>query len=155
MNDTEMSRYITENFKGVDVVVASGDSFFFYNPDPDIPPDHIFPWATLVTSDHNDPFSNLNRPSVYRLNMGVSKATVQSLFGELKPASKDERADQPVYSGFDYTALDQLMPHPVYGKMHWVSILNPADTTLETLVRPLLDEAYATAVTKFNKQHKA
>src|SRR4051794_21778264 len=70
MNDVEMSRYIIETFKGVDVVEASGDSFFFYNPDSSVPPDHKFPFVTLVNSDVNDTFSDLNRPSVFRLNIG-------------------------------------------------------------------------------------
>ena len=122
MNDAEISRYITDNFQGVDVVVASGDSFFFYNPDSHIPADHKFPWATLVTSDINDPFSNLNRPSVYRLNIGVSKATFQSLFGSAKLAANDESAEQSegAFSAYDFTALDEVMPHPVYEKMYWV-----------------------------------
>lgn len=156
MNDAEISRYITDNFQGVDVVVASGDSFFFYNPDSHIPPDHKFPWATLVTSDINDPFSNLNRPSVYRLNIGVSKATFQSLFGASKQAADDDNAghSEGAFSGYDFTALDEVMPHPVYGKMYWVCVLNPSDETLKQKVQPLLTEAYGTAVSKY-KQREA
>ena len=60
MNEAEISRYITETFEGVDVVVDAGNSFFFYNPDRTVPPDHRFPFVTLVTSDLYDQFSNLN-----------------------------------------------------------------------------------------------
>jgi hypothetical protein len=48
----------------VDVVVASDNSFFFYNPESNLPPDHRFPFVTIVTSDIYDKFSNLNRPPV-------------------------------------------------------------------------------------------
>src|SRR5690348_3049298 len=71
MNESEISQYITETFESVDVVVASGDSFFFYNPDRSVAPDHRFMFATIVTSDINDQFSDLNRPSVFRLNIGI------------------------------------------------------------------------------------
>ena len=153
MNELEVSRYLPEAFAGVDVVVEAGNHFFFYNPDPNVPPDHMFPWATLMVNDVNDPFSNLDRPSIYRLNIGVSKATFQSLFGtDQRPGSMKNTAEgEPVFSGYDYTALDQVMPHPVYGKMHWVCVLNPSDKTFETLVHPLLDEAYALARDKYSK----
>src|SRR5258708_6102027 len=144
-----MSQYITNTFEGVDVVVGSDNSFFFYNPDSSVPPDHKFPFVTLMTNDINDEFSNLNRPSVFRLNIGVSKQTFRSLFGspELPSGSSGDNA-----SSYDFTALDQLMPHPVYGKMYWVCVINPSDETFETKVHPLLVEAYQTAVSKYNKQ---
>lgn len=150
MNESETSQYITGTLEGVDVVVASGDSFFFYNPDSNVPPDHRFPFVTLVTSDINDQFSNLNRPSVFRLNIGISKQTFHALFGTPRlPSNKD---GSPIIgappSDYDFTALDQLMPHPVYGRMYWVCVLNPSDEMFETNVRPLLTEAYEMAVSK-------
>jgi len=154
VNEVEMSQYILNTFAGVDVVVDSDNSFFFYNPDSNVPPDHKFPFATLMTNDINDQFSNLNRPSVFRLNIGISKQTFRSLFGlperHSGTDSTDESSDND--SRYDFTALDQLMPHPVYGQMYWMCVLNPSDETLETKVRPLLVEAYETAVSKYNKQ---
>ena len=154
MNDAEISRYITDTFEGVDAVVDSGTSFFFYNPDSSLPPDHRFPFVTIVTSDIYDQFSNLNRPSVFRLNIGIGKQTFGSLFGEpLRPSSRESAAESGENSSdYDFTALDQLMPHPVYGRMYWVCVLNPSDDTLETKVRPLLAEAYELAVSKYNRQ---
>ena len=115
MNDAEISRYITDTFEGVDVVVASDASFFFYNPDSTLPPDHRFPFVTIVTSDAYDQFSNLNRPSVFRLNIGIGKQTFRSRFGLPKaPAGGDDAAESDdTSSDHDFTALDQLMPHPV------------------------------------------
>ncbi len=155
MNEAQISRYITETFEGVDIVVASGDSFFFYNPDSNVPPDHRFPFVTIVTSDINDPFSNLNRPSVFRLNIGISKETFRSLFGDpsLLPSAKDSMEESSKNSSnYDFTAMDQLMPHPVYGQMSWVCMLNPGDEAFETKVRQLLAEAYDLAVSKYKRQ---
>jgi hypothetical protein len=51
----------------------------------------------------------------------------------------------------DFTTLDQLLPHPVYGRMYWVCILNPSDETFRA-VQPLLAEAYDLAVGKYAKR---
>jgi hypothetical protein len=138
MDQAELTRYITETFDNVDMVVGSDNIFFFHQPDPTAP-DHRFPFATLMTNDINDQFSDLNRPSVYRLNIGVSKQTYRTLFGA-SPADGD--------GGYDFTALDQIMPHPVYGRQYWVCVLNPNPATFATQVQPLLAEAYALDVAK-------
>ena len=132
MDESAIVRYISETFEGVEVT-AEGDYYFFYDPE------RMFPFATLVTGDRHDQFSNLDRPGVFRLNVGVSKQTFRSLFGE-KP------------EGHDFAALDRLMPHPVYGKMYWLCVLNPSAETFEA-VKPLLAEAYAISVKK--RQAKA
>ena len=154
VNEAEISRYITETFEGVDVVTDSGNSFFFYNPDSNLPPDHRFPFVTIVTSDIYDQFSNLNRSSVFRLNIGIGKQTFRSLFGD--PARSSGRDNAEIsgenFSDYDFTALDQVMPHPVYGRMSWVCVLNPSDETFETKVRQLLAEAYDLAVSKYKRQ---
>ena len=154
MNAEQISQYITGMFEGVDFVVASDNIFYFYNPDSNVEPDHRFPFVTLMTNDLNDQFSNLNRPEVFRLNIGVSKQTFRSLFGSPKlPAYGDSGAEgSENASDYDFTALDQLMPHPVYGRMLWVCILNPGDETFETQVRPLLAEAYEMAVSKYKRR---
>src|SRR3954453_2323905 len=103
MNETSIREYIARTFAGVDVVDASAGSFFFYDPD------HKFPFATLVTSDEYDRASDLSRPSVFRLNVGVRKQTFQSLFGSDSAPSDEGGAE----GGYDFTALDRIMPHPV------------------------------------------
>ena len=42
----------------------------------------------------------------------------------------------------DYAALDRLVPHPVYARQLWISILNPSDATFRDIVMPLLTEAH-------------
>ena len=153
MNDVEISRYITDTFAGVDEVDHRGNSFFFYNPDSDIPPDHRFPFVTLVTNDLYDQFSNLDRPSICRLNIGISKQTFRSLFGDPVRSTSGGSAeiDGEDMSDYDFTALDQVMPHPIYGRMYWVCVLNPGEETFDTSVRQLLTEAYEMAVVKYKR----
>jgi len=121
---------------------ASGDTYFYYDLPDDPEPDRRFPFATLITGDRHDSFSNLDREGVYRLNVGVSRQTYESLIGAPPPRAE---ADGSYDTGHDYTALDRIMPHPVYAPMNWVSVLNPSRQTFATVVRPLLDEAIDTA----------
>jgi hypothetical protein len=137
MDEAAITKYIADTFEGADVFSASGDFYFFYNPDLSAP-DRRFPFATLVTDDKHDSFSNLNRPTVFRLNIGVSKQTFASLFGSSSATDTESH---------DFTALDRIMPHPVYGKMYWVCVLNPGAATIET-VKQLLAEAHSAAVKK-------
>jgi hypothetical protein len=118
--------------------VAWGDSFFFYEPSGE--GSRRDPFATLVTKDYPgfDTASDLNRPGVFRVNVGVGRETFQRLFGYLPAAHPEHHAQ------FDYTALDRLLPHPVYAAQGWVSVLNPGAQTLaelETLLRLAHDRA--------------
>ena len=151
MDEAAITRYIKTTFEGVDVVVASrkngapeiawGDSFFIYDPERDLPEARRFPFATIVTKDYGDfdNQSNLDRPGIFRLNIGVSKKTYASLFGE---------------GQYDFAALDRLMPHPVYGRNHFVCVLNPSDSTFESIT-PLLKEAYEVAVRRARRGERA
>jgi Family of unknown function (DUF6194) len=141
MNETSVIEYITGAFDGVNLVTSDGNSFFSYDPSRNLRSDQGFlPFATLMTNDLNDQVSNLERPSVYRLNIGLRKPTFQSLFGPRAP-----------HVSHDFTALDQLMPHPIYGHLFWVCVLNPSDETFQT-IKPLLAQAYEQAVSKHAKR---
>ena len=136
MEQETLAQYIVDTLDGVDVVSADGNSFFFYNPRGADPPDHRFPFATIVANDLYDQASNLDRPGVYRLNLGVSRQTFEGLFGAKADASASE---------YDFAALDTILPHPVYGSMFWICVLNPNDQTFDT-VKPFLAEAHGRAV---------
>ena len=148
MDAASIIQYITDTFAGVNPVVGSGDTFFIYDPDRNLPPKRQMPFATLVTGDNYDRASNLSRPSVFRLNIGVSKETYRSLFG---PQPSPPGATGVVDTGHDFTALDQIMPHPVYAHLSWVCVLNPSEATFQA-VRPLLAEAYDLAVSRYAKR---
>ena len=144
MEHEAITEYIRDTFDALDVVEASGDVYFFADPDGTSDLTRRLPFATIVTSDAYDQFSNLNRPSVYRLNVGLSGETFLTLF----PSSSLDQNDQT--DQIDFTALDQVMPHPVYGNMFWVFMLNPSAFTFAK-VRPLLAEAYAVALARLQR----
>jgi hypothetical protein len=143
VDEASIIQYITDTFADVQVASANGDSFFFYGPGQKVP-ERTLPFATLVTSDAYDQASNLDRPSVFRLNLGIGKAAYNARFG---PRPSPPGASGIIDTGHDFTALDQLMPHPVYGHLYWVCVLNPSEATFQS-VRPLLAEAYDAAVRK-------
>jgi hypothetical protein len=143
MDREAIIQYISATFAGVDVLrpadgAGAGDTFFIYDPDRNLEPKQQLPFVTIVTKDYGDfdKQSNLDRPGVFRLNIGVRRPTFQSLFGG---------AAAPTH---DYATLDQLMPHPVYAPQSWVCVLNPSTATFESL-KPLLAEAYDIV---FNRQ---
>lgn len=121
----EITRYIVETFDGVDVA-RDRDIGTFFSRDPE---KHWPNFATIVTNDEYDQFSNLDRAGVFRLNIGVGKATFLATV---------RSTQEP-----DYLQLDRLMPHPVYAKQRWICILNPSQETFDEVVKPLLAEAYA------------
>ncbi len=143
MDEDSITQYIIDTFDGIHLVTADGNTFFIYDPEGK------FPFATLMINDANDQFSNLSRPSAFRLNIGVSKQTYQSLFGTQTPSS-DQGGDAE--SNYDFTVFDQLLPHPVYGRQYWVCVLNPSAATFQTVVQPLLAEAYDRDVSKYAKR---
>jgi hypothetical protein len=126
-----MKKWIDSSFPGIASVDNDGDTFWYYDPTGEGPPERWIPLATLVTGDRYDTVSDLGRPGRYRLNVGLTKATYQKLFEQPPPA-------------IDYTATDVVLPHPEYGTQNWVCVVNP---TLDT-VRDLLAEAFEFAVRK-------
>jgi hypothetical protein len=121
--------------------IAWGDTFIHYDRDGDArAAAQRMPFATVVIKDYPgfDTASDLDRPGVFRVNIGVGRATFTELLG-YPPAAHAQRTAQ-----LDYTALDRLIPHPAYATQAWVSILNPGKETAE-LARVLLTEAHARA----------
>lgn len=120
-----ITRFIVATYPGVDGVTAYDATFFSLDPEK-----HWPNFATIVTTDEHDEDapSRLSRPGVFRLNLGVGGATFARVV---------DSGTEP-----DFAALDRLLPHPVYAKQHWISILNPSAATFRDVVRPLLDEAY-------------
>jgi hypothetical protein len=137
MDASEMRRYICETFDGVRVLEGSGDTFLLYDPAGDLPPERQLPFVTIVTGDHYDSVSRLDRPGTYRLNIGLTRATYTARFGTA-----------PTGHEIDYAAVDTVMPHPVYSGQYWVCVVNPGPATLET-VRTLVAEAHAFAARKY------
>lgn len=145
MDQDTILQYITETFTGLDILrptdgPGAGDTFIYYDPERNIDPSRRLPFATIVTKDYGD-FDNtsqLNRPEVFRLNIGVSRDTFRALF-DYAPGTQS--------ADYDFAALDQLMPHPVYAPQSFVCVLNPSLETFEA-AKPLLAEAYSIVATR-------
>src|SRR5437773_10552442 len=99
-----ITRIILERYPETDVVEAFGATFFSLDPER-----HWPNFATIVTTDEHDEGapSRLSRSGVFRLNIGVSRATFQRVVGS---------TTEP-----DYAAFDRLLPHPVYARQLWIS----------------------------------
>jgi Family of unknown function (DUF6194) len=121
--------------------VAWGDTFFFARDEHG--ESKKMPFATIVIKDYEgfDSYSKLNRGSLYRLNIEIGKEKFEELLG-FKP--KELEANR---NSFDFTALNQLFPHPFYGTHGWVSIINPSGDSRE-LVTALLDFSSKRAISR-------
>lgn len=133
MDDQQVVALLLDRLDGVITMENRGDAFLIYDPHDDVPYHRRFPFATVVTGDHYDSASDLGRPGAFRLNLGLTKQTYRDLFP----------ADEPV----DHTAVDRLMPHPVYASQHWVCVVNPTRDTLDW-AWPMVEDAYGFAVRK-------
>jgi hypothetical protein len=142
MDIDELKRYIIETFDGVRAADGVGDTFFYYAPDGGRHFARQIPFATIVTGDHYDSVSGLDRPGTFRLNIGLSEDMYSTVFASA-PARPDE------HGGFDYTVPDIVLPHPAYASHHWVCVVNPGAKTMGT-VRELLADAYRLVSGKVN-----
>jgi hypothetical protein len=118
--------YLTTTYPGTDVVTIPGAWFFSLDAEK-----HWPNYATIVTTDEHDMGSPSNlsaRPHVFRLNLGVDKATFERYI--------DADAEP------DYAARDTVLPHPVYAAQRWISILTPSWATWTETVIPLIAIAH-------------
>jgi hypothetical protein len=126
----EMLQLIRDAFP--DAAVAEIDSAAFFSMDEK----HWPNFATVVWTDEHDMAtpSNLARPGVYRVNVGVDRATFERMVGsDTNP---------------NYAALDRFVPHPVYAKQRWIAILNPSHDTVREVLMPLIAEGHARLAAK-------
>jgi len=94
-----------------------GDRFFFYAPDGVIPSGQ--PYATIVTKDYpGDELSALG-DGRWRVNVQVGRARAERLVGA---------------GPHDLREKDVLLPHPVYGGLGWIAVVNPAERTMPLLL---------------------
>ncbi len=138
MNESSVVDYITKTFPEAETTISFGYTMFFYRSD------RALPFATLISSDYDyDRVSNLDRPGVFRLNIGISRQTFQSLFGAAKVD----------VNRYDFTALDTIMPHPHYAPQYFICVLSPSEATFES-IRLLLAEAYEIAARRYTRRNR-
>ena len=143
----DVLKYCLDNLDGVVTVDSWGEHGIFYNPGG-VLKRGVYVLTVKEKDGENDKASRLNRDGVWRVNIGVRRATFRAMFGALpgRPA-KGGVVDVP----YDFAARDVIMPHPVYGWMGWICVLNPSEATFRQLM-PLITEAHEYAAEKFRKR---
>ena len=145
MKVEEITKYLLENYQGIVMKQTWGETSFFYNPDGSKP--HGAYFLTIKEQDgENDRASGLFREGVFRINFCITKELFLKFFDE-KP--KRPAKGQCIQGNYDFMSLNKLLPHPVYGWMNWVAILNPDNREFEK-IRPLISVSFDKAVKKFN-----
>nr|WP_106584981.1 DUF6194 family protein [Murinocardiopsis flavida] len=125
--------------------IAWGDVFFYHAPDGQMP-NNVQPYGTIVTKDYpGDTASALDPADRWRVNVHVDRATFRELTGEEPRALTRPR---------DYAAADSVVPHPVYGELGWICVVNPGPETADTVVA-LLRAAHDAARARSERRHAA
>ena len=133
MNPLEVEAFVAK-MDNVQREENSGYIFFFVGDD------HLVPFVTIAHSDNDfDSVSNLNREGVFRINIGVSRETFESLLAD------------SIAENVDYSALDVFLPHQEYSKQHFVCILNPSQENAE-LTKNLMVEAHSIAASRLQRR---
>ncbi|MEV0966187.1 DUF6194 family protein [Streptomyces sp. NPDC049910] len=123
---------------------AWGDTFCYYAPDGRLPR-NVQPYATVVTENQpGDTASDLDPPNRWRVNIRVDRAVFEELTGE-----EQRNLGRPR----DYAATDRVMPHPVYGALGWISVVNPGASTRNTVLR-LLRDAHDAARARYERRRR-
>lgn len=147
MNPEEILQYCLAHLEGAVLVESWGEKGIFYNPG-NVLRRGVYVLTVKEKDGENDNASALDRPGIYRVNFGLRRDTFARLFGALP---KRPAKGEAVAMDFDFSALDMLLPHPVYAWMGWACVLNPSAETFESL-KPYISEAYAFAQEKFKKR---
>ncbi len=142
-----ISDYVLNAFIHVRPLNAWGETSFFYNPG-DLRPRGTY-FCTIKEKDgENDKASALHRKDVFRLNFGVTKQTFLRLFGVIP---KRPFKGGIIEGAYDFTQLDSMCPHPVYGWMCWIAIINPSQESFIRL-KGLMLESYQLVLQKHQKK---
>lgn len=135
MNQLAWEEFVA-NMENVQREENFGYIFFFVGDD------HRLPFVTIGHSDNEfDKVSNLNREGVFRINIGVSKETFESVLAD------------PNVENVDYSVLDVFLPHPHYSKQNFVCILNPTQENVEVTKR-LMVEAHSIAASRLQRRSR-
>ncbi len=141
MNKLDIENYILENFKDIYPLDTWGEKSFFLNPGKRMKRGTYF--VTIkVKNGENDKASALNRENTFRLNIGVPKDKYLSLFPFIP---KRPLKGCIIEGNYEFQKKDIILPHPIYGWMGWISVLNPSESTFQKC-KPLLEDAYSKAL---------
>jgi hypothetical protein len=141
---------ILRDFSDTQAHESWGETSLFCNPGGRFARGAYF--LTLKSKDGaNDRASALDRPGVFRMSFGLPRGVFEPLFG--RPPARPGKGGV-IEGPWDFTAEGQLMPHPVYGWMSWVCILNPSAADIAEHM-PLIRAAHAKAVKTFERRARS
>ena len=110
MEPKQILDWCLSNLEGTVVVNSWGETGVFYNPGK-VLKRGVYVLTVKEKDGDNDKASGLDREGIYRVNVGVRKNTFIQLFGPVpNRPGKGGVVDMP----FDFSAVDQILPHPVY-----------------------------------------
>ena len=125
--------------------VAWGDVFLYVSPDGVVP--RTQPFATVVTRDHpGDEASRLDRPGAFRVNVAAGGEEFHRWTG------RDPR--EVPSSDVDPSTPDVVIPHPVYGHLGWLAVVDPGCRT-DQVVRDLFRTAHALARARYERRSRS
>ena len=125
-----ITSHLLKTFPDIKMIDTWGECSFFYNPGNLSPRGTYF--CTIKEKDgDNDKASELNRENVFRLNFGIKKTTFLERFNQIP---KRPSKGGIIEGSYDFTQLDTLYPHPVYGWMCWIAILNPSQSSWNKII---------------------
>lgn len=135
MNQEDVTAFVS-GLENVQQTENFGYTFFF------IGDDQMVPFTTIAHTDNEyETISNLSRAGVFRINIGVSRQTFNTLIGEA--------TSEPI----DYTVLNTFLPHPDYAQQNFICILNPASANIER-TKQLITEAHTLALARYARKNK-
>lgn len=151
----DVIRSLMARYKGLVAIEAWGETSLFYNP-IGILKRGAYCLTFKQKDGENDFSSKLDRQNVcYRMNFKISKPTFLTYFDESQMPARPAKGQVITLNSkkaYDPTVIDQLIPHPVYGWMSWVSVINPSRKTIEMLLdKGLIEESYQDAINRHNK----
>ena len=149
MKPEQILEFCLKNLTGSYLAESWGEKGIFYNPGQMLKRG-VYILTIKEKDGENDKSSDLDRPDIFRVNLGLRKSTFTQLFG---PLPKRPAAGEIVDMDYDFSAADRLLPHPIYAWMGWVCILNPSQSAFEQM-KPYIWEAYEYAKEKFAKRKK-
>ncbi len=121
-----------------DPEISWGDLFFYIVDASGESPK--MPFATMVIKDYPgfDEASKLDRGGLFRLNIELGKAAFEERFGfsASEFAANSER--------YDFSDVNVVFPHPVYGSYGWASVISPS-VGIEEEVKRMLVAAHGRA----------
>ncbi|MEJ1088104.1 DUF6194 family protein [Microbacterium sp. Mu-80] len=115
-----------------------GDAYFYFAPDG-VMPERTQPYATITTKDYPDDTAFMLGPGRFRVNIHVGR----------------DRATKLSDADAQSTGADVFLPHPLYGTMGWVCVVNPAANTSRRVLDLLRDAHDAARARTLRREEEA